>query len=60
MERVNENAIKLKVSLIAELIRVVFHGCLHLCGYFDKTKAEKEAMTKREDFYLKPYLKSLP
>jgi ssRNA-specific RNase YbeY (16S rRNA maturation enzyme) len=28
------------------------HGVLHLCGYKDKTKKDKEQMTIKEDFYL--------
>jgi probable rRNA maturation factor len=55
-ERVKDNASKLGVSLRSELHRVIFHGTLHLCGYKDKTKAEKEIMRGKEDFYLNAYL----
>ncbi|MEL6926616.1 MAG: rRNA maturation RNase YbeY, partial [Bacteroidota bacterium] len=45
VERVRENAKTYKVSFEQELHRVVIHGVLHLLGYLDKTKAEKEKMT---------------
>jgi probable rRNA maturation factor len=28
------------------------HGLLHLCGYKDKAKADKELMTSKENYYL--------
>ena len=55
VDRVKENAIQLGVSFKSELHRVVFHGALHLCGYKDKTKTEKERMRRKEEFYLKKY-----
>lgn len=35
-----------------ELSRVVIHGCLHLAGYDDRTKRQKELMRKKENSYL--------
>lgn len=35
-----------------ELERVIIHGCLHLAGYNDRTKKEKELIRKKENFYL--------
>ena len=52
IERVKENAEKLKVPFITELYRVMIHGILHLCGYTDQTKSEKAIMRKKEDHYL--------
>ena len=52
VERVKENAEKLKVPFITELYRVMIHGILHLCGYTDQTKSEKANMRKKEDYYL--------
>ena len=57
VDRVRENAKILKVSFKSELHRVIFHGALHLCGYGDKTKAQKNEMSDKEDFYLDLYLK---
>ena len=52
IERVCENAIKYKVSENQELKRVIIHGILHLCGYKDKTAADKKQMRKKEDEYM--------
>jgi probable rRNA maturation factor len=52
VERINENAITLKVPPFEELCRVMIHGTLHLLGYLDKGKAAKTLMTSKEDQYL--------
>ena len=52
-ERVRENALKLQVSLSAEVLRVIVHGALHLVGFRDKTSSEKAKMRAAEDKYLK-------
>lgn len=52
IERVKENAEKLKLPFITELYRVMIHGLLHLCGHTDQTKSEKAVMRKKEDYYL--------
>jgi probable rRNA maturation factor len=57
VDRVRENAKQLGSSFKSELHRVIFHGALHLCGYGDKTKREKEEMREKEDFYLKKHLR---
>ena len=57
IDRVKENAKNLSVSFKSELHRVIFHGALHLCGYGDKTKREKEEMRGKEDLLLKEYFK---
>lgn len=49
LERVLENAVSLNVSRETEILRVVFHGLLHLCGFNDKTDEDKIAMRKAED-----------
>lgn len=51
-ERVKENASIYKVSTTHEMHRIMIHGVLHLCGYLDETKQEKDKMTEKEDFYL--------
>jgi rRNA maturation RNase YbeY len=55
VERVLENAALLGVSREEELRRVMFHGCLHLCGYKDKLNEQKAIMRKMEDKYLRLY-----
>jgi probable rRNA maturation factor len=52
IDRVRENAKTHAVSLQVELLRVIFHGALHLCGYKDKTRNESAAMRKAEELYL--------
>ncbi len=49
IERVSDNALAFKSSFLNELLRVMSHGLLHLCGYGDKTEAEKKVMRDRED-----------
>jgi rRNA maturation RNase YbeY len=58
IERVAENAEKFGVDYINELHRVIFHGALHLCGFKDKKKADKELMRKKEDESLAAYFKN--
>ena len=52
VERVAENAKLFNVSSLNEISRVMLHGALHLIGYNDKTKLEKQEMTRIEDKYL--------
>ena len=52
IERVRENAIKFDTK-DAELKRVMIHGLLHLAGYKDKDKAQKELMRNKENEHLK-------
>jgi len=59
IDRIRENADKYGVSFQDELRRVIFHGVLHLCGYKDKTKKEKELMRSKEDHYLLLFKKKL-
>jgi len=53
--RILENAISQNVPKTEELQRVIFHGCLHLCGYKDKLKNDLSLMRKKEEEYLKRY-----
>jgi len=52
IERIQENAAKFAVGERDELHRVIAHGVLHLCGYYDKKKEDKTLMTEKENFYL--------
>lgn len=56
--RLKENAKKFETSFEKELHRVMIHGILHLCGYGDKTKAEKQLMRKKEEESLKMLYKN--
>ncbi len=53
LDRVKDNAKILGVRYQDEIIRVIFHGALHLCGYGDKTKSEITIMREKEDGYLR-------
>lgn len=55
IERVRENAQKFQSTFKHELMRVIFHGALHLCGYKDKTKVEKARMRQKEEQYLSSF-----
>ncbi len=49
IERVRENAGIHHVSVLHEILRVMAHGVLHLCGWNDKTASESMLMRQRED-----------
>jgi len=70
IERVRENAMRFAIEGLQkapkieslfhqEIHRVIFHGVLHLLGYKDKTKSQREDMRKKEDLWLKKYDKYL-
>lgn len=52
IERVKDNSLLFNTSFRDELLRVVFHGALHLCGYKDKSKKDEKEMRGKEDFYI--------
>jgi rRNA maturation RNase YbeY len=56
VDRVRDNAQNYEVSFKQELLRVIFHGALHLCGLKDKTEKDQVLMRKAEDKYLRYYL----
>jgi probable rRNA maturation factor len=49
VDRVKENAIDFNVSFEHELHRVIIHGFLHLCGYFDKSEGDELLMRSKEN-----------
>jgi len=55
VSRVKQNAFKLKISNKDELLRVIFHGALHICGYNDKTGQQKAVMQRKENECLKSF-----
>ena len=58
IDRVKDNARQLGKSYSNEMLRVLFHGALHLCGYKDKTKSEISTMRAKEEQYLHLFGKS--
>ena len=59
IDRVKENAKSEGSLYIHELLRVIFHGALHFCGYKDKKPADSKLMRSMEDKWLKAYLKTI-
>jgi rRNA maturation RNase YbeY len=57
VDRVKENAKTMKTTQGNELLRVIFHGALHFCGYKDKKPGDAKLMRSMEDKWLKAYLK---
>jgi len=52
VDRARENAREFKVTLTNEINRLMIHGVLHLMGYKDKSREERELMREKEEFYL--------
>jgi rRNA maturation RNase YbeY len=57
VDRVRENAREFGGTIKEELLRVIFHGALHLCGYKDKTTPQQREMRQLEEKYLAFYQK---
>ncbi|MGH2575983.1 MAG: rRNA maturation RNase YbeY [Ignavibacteria bacterium] len=53
LENIKANSQYYKTSYGQEFKRVLIHGCLHLSGYKDDTKARRELISNKENFYLK-------
>jgi len=53
IDRVKANAEEYSQTFDKELLRVMAHGLLHLCGYDDSTEKQRKAMRAAEDKYLK-------
>lgn len=47
-DRIRENALNMNLPLFDEMLRVVIHGVLHLCGYKDKAPEEALLMRQKE------------
>lgn len=52
VDTVRSNATEYKVDFENELLRVVIHGVMHLCGYKDKSAEQAKIMRQKEDYYL--------
>ena len=59
IDRVGENAKIYSQEKLTELLRVIIHGVLHLIGYNDKSENEQKLMTKKENYYLEKWTKSM-
>ncbi|WP_298299135.1 rRNA maturation RNase YbeY [Hydrotalea sp.] len=54
-DRVKENAVNHDTIYTEELLRVMIHGILHLCGYKDKTAIEQSMMREKEAIYINAF-----
>ena len=54
-ETVRKNSSKYGVTVKEELVRVMIHGVLHLCGYDDSNEELREVMRKKEDVWIEKY-----
>ena len=52
LPRAKENAKIYGEPYEKEVARLIIHGCLHLLGYLDETKTQKQRMTKLENAFL--------
>jgi len=52
IETVKSNATQLGLNMDMELLRVIIHGILHLCGFKDKTPETESIMHQQEDIAL--------
>lgn len=55
LDTIKSNAEELVVSYQSELLRVIAHGLLHLCGIDDKGPGEREIMEMHEDRALRMF-----
>ena len=55
-ETICRNASLYGTGIREELIRVIIHGTLHLCGYKDENRADKEKMFEIQEMLLREYL----
>lgn len=56
INRVKDNAEKFQETFDRELIRVVSHGVLHLCGYKDTTEQEIKTIREKENIYMQKFI----
>jgi len=57
VDRVKDNAKTHGATFGEELLRVIFHGALHFCGYKDKKPSDVKKMRQMEDLWLTTYMK---
>ncbi|MCX6331276.1 MAG: rRNA maturation RNase YbeY [Bacteroidetes bacterium] len=59
VDRVKDNSKTHQTAFTEEILRVIFHGALHFCGFKDKKSADAKEMRAQENKWLKSYLKSI-
>ena len=57
VDRVKDNAVTQQTTFRHEMLRVLFHGALHLCGYKDKSKDQVTEMRGKEEQYIRSFIR---
>lgn len=52
VERIIDNSKDFNTTFEHEFRRVIVHGILHLCGYYDKTDEDEKLMRNKEEHYI--------
>lgn len=55
VDRVIDNAKNMFLPVSTEVLRVIFHGVLHLIGYKDKSDKQQKEMRSMEDLWLQEF-----
>lgn len=55
-DRIKKNAKEYKVTIKEEVLRVMVHGTLHLCGYDDRSDNKRKVMESRQEKLLSEFL----
>lgn len=55
VDRARVQARRYDVPLEKEVLRLIVHGVLHLCGWDDKTRSQKLRMRKRENAFIESF-----
>ena len=58
IQRITANSRDLNIAYKNELLRVIIHSCLHLCGYEDTPRTCAVKMETRQEYYLKQWIVS--
>lgn len=56
LDTVKSNSMDFGVSFEQEILRILIHGILHLCGQNDQTPELREEMTKKENLAIEKFI----
>jgi len=57
VDTIRENSFRYKSGMDEELVRVMIHGVLHLCGYSDGNKDDRDKMFARQELKVSEFEK---
>lgn len=55
VDTIRRNSMNYKVSLWSEVLRIIVHGTLHICGCRDETTEGKSSMRRKEDKWIERF-----